>query len=84
MSDIGKGNQSSEFTALKWLGIGGSLLVGIITTLTAMEVIPQEGLWATVVAVLLAIGKALGDYSKGRSMVKASAEDAKRPLDSAG
>ena len=72
MADVTPGNETSEFKALKWIGIIAGLLVAVMGSLTAAGVLPQEGLWATIIGAAFTVAKVAAAYAESRGAIKSA------------
>ena len=72
MADVTPGNETSEFAALKWIGLGATLLIAVMAALAGAGVLPNEGLVASIVAGLLAVAHAAKGYAESRGAIKSA------------
>ena len=63
--------RNSELKAIKVLGLVSTLVVAVLTGLTAADLFPAEGTAAAVIGALLSVATALGQYAKSRGEKKA-------------
>lgn len=66
------GSESTEWAGFKWIGLGATLIIAIVGALTAYEILPQEGFWASLVSGALAVAHSFANYAKSRGLVKAA------------
>jgi hypothetical protein len=72
MEPIAPGKETTEFKALKWVSIVCAVIVSLFGALTAAGIMPQEGLWATVLGAAWTVAKLGAAYSESRGVVKST------------